>query len=98
MSVFNLDNALAELPEPKGNTKTLYFRQSVYNRWATENVFKFINEHPEWPTVTAIENYIVMVERFIFTSASLEMSWIFSIAKDTAEYLRDWCIADEFRK
>ena len=98
MAVFNLENALAELPEIKGNLSSLYFKQAAYNRWATENVFKFINEHPEWPTITAIENYIAMVNKFIYTSASFEMSWVFSIAKDTAEYLRDWCIADEFRK
>ena len=96
--MFSLENALAELPKIKGSTSTLYFRQAAYNRWATENVFAYIDAHPEWKTLQAIENYIVMVDKFIYTSASFEMSWIFSIAKDTAEYLRDWYIADEFRK
>lgn len=98
MAVFNLQNALAELPEPRGNPTTVYFKQSVYTSWATENVFKYIDEHPEWQTLKAIENYIAMVDKFIFTAATFEASWVFSIAKDTAEYLRDWCIADEFKK
>ncbi len=98
MAVFCLENALAELPEIKGNVSSLYFKQSVYNRWATEGVFKYVDAHPEWPTITAIDNYIAMVDKFIYTSVTPEMSWIFSIAKDTAEYLRDWCIADDFRK
>lgn len=98
MAVFNLENALAELPEPRGSTKSLYFKQSVYTRWATEDVFKYIDSHPEWNTITAIEHYITIVDKFIYTSTTFEMSWIFSIAKDTADYLRDWCIADGFRR
>lgn len=95
--MFNLENALSELPETKRNVSALYFKQSVYTRWATEDVFKYINAHPEWTTTIAIEHYIAMVDKFIYTSATFEMSWVFSIAKDTAEYLRDWSIAEEFR-
>lgn len=95
---FNVETALAELPERAGNASSLYFKQSAYARWAVTEVFKFIDNHPEYETVEAIERFIAMVDTYIYLSATNEMRWIFCIAKDEAEYLRDWCIAEEFRK
>lgn len=95
---FNMENALAELPERKGNATSLYFKQSVYTRWAAEEVFKFIDDHPEWKTIEAIDHFIAMIDRFIWNSVTEEMRWIFCVAKDEADYLRDWCIAEEFRR
>lgn len=98
MSGFNLESALAEIPEHKNNTGSLYFRQSAYRRWAATETFKFIDSHPEYKTVEAIEHFIQLVDGYIYNSASDEMRWVFCVAKDEAEYLRDWCIAEEFRR
>lgn len=98
MTEFSIEAALAEIPERKGNPTTLYFRQSAYNCWAVTEVFKFIDNHPEYKTVEAIEHFIQLVDGYIYNSASEEMRWVFCVAKDEAEYLRDWCIAEEFRR
>lgn len=91
------ENVLAELFEPKGNPRSLYFKQSAYNRWAVEEIFKYINEHPEMKTLMAIEEFIKQLNKYAYNSASCRMQWIFSVAIDMAEYLRDWCIAEEFK-
>ena len=98
MTGFSMEAALAEIPERRGNTSSLYFRQAAYTRWAVTEVFKFIDDHPEYKTVEAIEHFIAMVDGYIYTSVSNEMSWVFCVAKDEAEYLRDWCIAEDFRR
>lgn len=98
MNRFSLEAALAELPERKEGIKTLYFKQSAYTRWATYEVFKFIDDHPEFKTVAAIERFIELMDKYICNSVTDEMRWIFCVAKDQAEYLRDWCVAEEFRR
>ncbi len=97
MTALTMEKVLEELPEVKGNATSIYFRQSVYNRWAVTEIFRFIDEHPEWKTVEAIEHFIVTMDKYIDNSVSNEMNWIFCVAKDEAEYLRDWFVGEEFR-
>ena len=91
-------NVLAEMPQIKGNATSVYFRQSVYNRWAVDEIFNYIDDHPEWKTIEAIEHFSALMDRYISNAISKETQWPFCVAKDQAEYLRDWCIAEEFRR
>lgn len=96
MLEFNRGNALAEMPIIRGSAATLYFKQAVYNRWAVEEIFNYIDEHPEWKTLEAIEQFIALMDNYIANAVTNEMRWIFCVARDEADYLRDWCIGEEF--
>lgn len=96
MAEFTLRNVLNEMPETKGHVNTLWFKQSAYNRWAAEEIFKFIDEHPEWSTLESIEKFIDLMDRYIEASRSSEMRWIFCVAMDEATYLYDWYVAEQF--
>lgn len=97
MAEFTMANVLAEMPECKGNARSLYFRQSAYNRWAVKELFKFIDKHPEWPTLTAIDKFMALMDKYIENSVSDEMRWVFCVARDEAAYMYDWYVAEEIR-
>lgn len=77
------------------NVKSACFKYRVYCRWATGITFDYIDAHPEWDTMSAIERFIRLMDKYCEEAPTNNSRWIFAIARDQAEYILDCYIAEE---
>lgn len=69
------------------------------NRWAIEEAFLFIKEHPNLPIEEALSLFISDMDRYSCEARSGNSSFIFSMAKSMAEDILDhWIVEQSFGK
>lgn len=63
--------------------------QGIYTKWAYNEIFKYIVEHPNKRPIEAVEDFLFMVDHAAMDAKTGEQSFIFSVAYDTAYYVYD---------
>lgn len=98
MVEFTREQFFAERPPLREtNVRSITFIYRIYLDWAANQVFDYIEAHPEWSTEYAIEKFIDMMDRFSENARSKESAYVFCVARDEAEYLYDCYIGELIR-
>ena len=63
--------------------------QKTYVKWAYNEIFKYIIDHPNKRPIEAVEDFIFMVDHVAQEAKTGEKSFMFSVAYDTAYYVYD---------
>lgn len=77
------------LKEPRSSDCEAVFEMSSWNMWAVEEAFRFIDDHPEYSVVDALDLFIRKMDDYACKARTERSSRMFSTAKDIAEDILD---------
>lgn len=92
--MFNRETILAEIA--KGD-RVLFKEVSdhyIYNAIGAEEAFRYIDAHPELPTIDALGEFIRKMDYYSCAAKTDNSSFMFSTVKDIAEYILDCYISE----
>lgn len=71
--------------EPKASWCKHEFEKRSYSRWAANEILEGVMDHPMSPADIIIEEFILKMSLYSCVAEDSKVSFIFSIARDTAE-------------
>lgn len=98
-NIFYKDQFLNQLRDPSKYDSELIFLSSSYSKWAVAEAFRFIDNHPEYSTESALEIFIRRMDEYSCKARTQQSSFMFSTAKSIAEDILDTLIIEKaFRR
>ena len=88
-NIFYEKQFLKQLRDPSQYDSDLMFNMSSNSKWAVTEAFRFIDEHPEYSTATALEIFIKKMDDYACKARTGNSSFMFSTAKAVAEDILD---------
>lgn len=77
-----IESYIWDLPEPCSRMKKDRFAQYSYMRWAVDELYDFVEKHPDIPPLESVEMFITKMDNYIYVNKN--NSFIFSVARDIA--------------
>ena len=74
-------------PTKYDSKKDFLFRS--YEKWALEEAFHYIDDHPEMPTIDALTNFTQNMTRYSCMAKSRKTSYMFAVAADFGNFLQE---------